>query len=117
MTGVTQVTSAVEVAAGGAAATGRSARVRVRLFAGAAAAAGTEERLLDVPAAAGAGGPTVDDLRRVLVEEHPALGPVLEVATVLVGEVAAEGDAALVVGPQDPAAPPVVDVLPPFAGG
>ncbi|ROP42873.1 molybdopterin converting factor small subunit [Pseudokineococcus lusitanus] len=115
MTGVTQVTSAVEVAAG-AATTGRSARVRVRLFAGAAAAAGTEERLLDVPAE-GTGVPTVEDLRRTLVAEHPALGPVLEVATVLVGEVAAEGDAALVVGPQDPAAPPVVDVLPPFAGG
>lgn len=116
MTRVTQVTSALEVAAGGAATTGRAARVRVRLFAGAAAAAGTEERLLDVPAA-GAGGPTVDDLRRTLVDEHPALGPVLEVATVLVGEVAAEGGAVLVVGPQDPAAPPVVDVLPPFAGG
>jgi sulfur-carrier protein len=116
VSGVTQVTSAVDVAAGGTASAGRTARVRVRLFAGAAAAAGTEERLLDV-AAAGRGAPTVDDLRRVLVEEHPALGPVLEVATVLVGEVAADGDAALLVGPQDPAAPPVVDVLPPFAGG
>lgn len=93
-------------------------RLRVRLFAGAAAAAGTEEVVVDVLAGRAGAVPLVADLRRVLAQRHPALGPVLEVATVLVGEVAAGPQEPVVVGPQDPAAPlPVVDVLPPFAGG
>ncbi|MEJ5912923.1 MoaD/ThiS family protein [Pseudokineococcus sp. 1T1Z-3] len=91
--------------------------VRVRLFAGAAAAAGTEEDTLEVTPARAGDVPVVADLRRALAVRHPGLGPVLEVATVLVGEVAA--------GPDDPVLPsgstdgpaPVVDVLPPFAGG
>ena len=94
------------------------ARLRVRLFAGAAAAAGTEEDVVDVLAGEAGAVPVVADLRRALARRHPALGPVLEVATVLVGEVAAGPQDPVVVGPQDPAAPlPVVDVLPPFAGG
>ncbi|MEJ5946248.1 MoaD/ThiS family protein [Pseudokineococcus basanitobsidens] len=93
-------------------------RLRVRLFAGAAAAAGTEEDVVDVLAGEAGAVPVVDDLRRALARRHPALGPVLEVATVLVDEVAAGPDEPLAPAPQDPSAPlPVVDVLPPFAGG
>jgi len=94
------------------------ARLRVRLFAGAAAAAGTEEEVVDVLAGEAGAVPVVADLRRALARRHPALAPVLEVATVLVGEVASGPQDPVVVGPQDPTAPlPVVDVLPPFAGG
>ncbi|GAA2034425.1 MoaD/ThiS family protein [Pseudokineococcus marinus] len=103
-------------APGGPAADG--VRLRVRLYAGAAAAAGTEEDVVDVLAGAAGAVPDVDDLRRALARRHPALAPVLEVATVLVGEVAAGPHDPVVVGPQLAGAPlPVVDVLPPFAGG
>lgn len=93
--------------------------VQVRYFAGAAAAAGVQEELVDVVA----GGPTgsvatVADLRRDLAALHPPLSPVLEVATVLVAETASGPDVPL--GGDEAVAGrsvPVVDVLPPFAGG
>lgn len=80
--------------------------VRVRYFAGAAAAAGTEGELVDLPA-----GAVLDDLRARVLDLHPALERVLAVATTLVDEVAvSQGSAPLRDGVE-------VDVLPPFAGG
>lgn len=80
--------------------------VRVRYFAGAAAAAGTEDELVTLPA-----GATLGDLRARVLDLHPALERVLAVATTLVDEVAVSRAGFPLpdgVG---------VDVLPPFAGG
>lgn len=85
-------------------------QLRVRYFAGAAAAAGTDEEQVEVP-----GGATAQDLARELALRHPRLEPVLEVATLLVEEVAVRDRAAVL---PDPAGGTLqVDVLPPFAGG
>ena len=84
----------------------RRLQVRVRYFAGAAAAAGLDEEvvLLDH-------GASAHDLLAHLRGVHPALARVLEVATALVDEVAVTDlSAPLRDGAQ-------VDVLPPFAGG
>ena len=86
--------------AGGAAASGE---VTVRYWAGARAAAGVETET--VPALA-----TVGDLAGALAVARPALGPVLEVATLLLDGRAATPE-------QDLPAGSVVEVLPPFAGG
>ncbi len=81
--------------------------VRVRYFAGAAAAAGTDEETVVLTG----GGRDVTALRERMVHLHPALERVLAVATLLVDEVGAtSGDVAL----DDQSR---VDVLPPFAGG
>jgi molybdopterin converting factor small subunit len=80
--------------------------IEVRYFAGAAAAAGTDAERLDVPE-----GSTVTDLLGRIARERPALVPVLEVASVLVDEVAVRDRSQAV---RDGAQ---VDVLPPFAGG
>ena len=80
--------------------------VSVRYFAGAAAAAGTEEEKVRLAA-----GATVAGLVGQLVEQHPRLSPVFEVASLLLDEVAVR-DRGVVV--PDGA---TVDVLPPFAGG
>ena len=86
--------------------TGTGARVEVRYFAGAAAAAGTGTEHLDLPA-----GSTVDDVLAALAAAHPPLRPVLEVASVLLDEVVARDRSTPVPdGAQ-------LDVLPPFAGG
>ena len=80
--------------------------LEVRYFAGAAAAAGTDAERLDLPA-----GSSVDDALAALAAAHPALVPVLEVASVLVDEVVVrERSTAVPDGAQ-------LDVLPPFAGG
>lgn len=73
--------------------------VTVRLFAAAAAAAGTTQ--LTVAAS------TLDGLRSLLV---PSVGVVLDRCSFLVDGLAAHGDVALAPGT-------TVDVLPPFAGG
>ncbi|MBR7741899.1 MoaD/ThiS family protein [Phycicoccus sp. BSK3Z-2] len=86
--------------AGGAAASGE---VTVRYWAGARAAAGVESET--VPGLA-----TVGDLAAALGAARPALGPVLEVATLLLDGRAATPE-------QDLPAGSVVEVLPPFAGG
>lgn len=78
------------------------ATVEVRYWAGARTAAGTERE--QVPAA------SLEELRRVLVSRHPALAPVLDVASLMVDGRTITGDAPLTVGCQ-------VEVLPPFAGG
>ncbi len=81
--------------------------VRVRYFAGAAAAAGTDEEVVVLAD----GGQDVSALRERMVHLHPSLERVLAVATLLVDEVSAtSGDAVLGDGAR-------VDVLPPFAGG
>ena len=88
-------------------------RVLVRYFAGAAAAAGVDEERLEVARAT-----TAAELAVVLGQRHPGLVRVLEVASLLVDEVAVRdrslplrgGGAA---GHEDVR----VDVLPPFAGG
>ena len=78
----------------------------VRYFAGAAAAAGTDEESLDLDATT-----TVAELRASLGRQRPGLVPVLAVASLLVdGVVATDDDAPLAAATQ-------VDVLPPFAGG
>ena len=83
-----------------------AARVEVRYFAGAAAAAGTGAEPLDLPA-----GATVGDALTALAAAHPALRPVLEVASVLLDEVVVrERSTPVPDGAQ-------LDVLPPFAGG
>ena len=81
-------------------------RVEVRYFAGAAAAAGTDAEHLRLPA-----GSAVEDVLTALAAAHPALRPVLEVASVLLGEVVVRDRSTPVPdGAQ-------LDVLPPFAGG
>ncbi len=79
--------------------------VRVRYFAGAAAAAGVDHE--DVVLT---GGCDVTALRERMVQLHPPLERVLAVATLLVDEVSAAGSVVL----HDQVG---VDVLPPFAGG
>lgn len=83
--------------------------VLVRFWAGARAAAGTPEVVVDV-----SGPLSVADLRSRLIADRPALEPVLPVCSVLVGEAP--------MGTRDPATvsvPPgaTVEFLPPFAGG
>ncbi|MGH3690343.1 MAG: MoaD/ThiS family protein [Microbacterium sp.] len=75
---------------------------RVRYFAAAAEAAGTdsEER----------GETSLVALRAAIVDEHPALAEILPRCAVLVDGVRTDGDLAL-----DDAE--LIDVLPPFAGG
>ncbi len=80
--------------------------VRVRYFAGACAAVGIEEESLPVPH-----DYTLADLRRELAVRHPRLAPVLQVATLLVDQVAVVDPGARIGGASQ------VDVLPPFAGG
>lgn len=78
--------------------------VNIRLFAGAAEAAGTESLAADVA--------TVGALRRDLVERYgPEFARVLGLCALLVNGTRATDDAA----PLPEAA--TVDVLPPFAGG
>ena len=85
--------------------------VRVRFFAGAAAAAGLDEEVVLLEG----GSATLSGLLLHLHDLHPRLGAVLEVASTLVDEVAVRADP-LEEGPplRDGAQ---VDVLPPFAGG
>ncbi|WP_144876240.1 MoaD/ThiS family protein [Microbacterium sp. 1.5R] len=75
---------------------------RVRYFAAAAEAAGTdaEER----------SEPTLQQLRDAVVAEHPALADILPRCAVMVDGVRSDDDRAL-----DDAL--LIDVLPPFAGG
>lgn len=75
---------------------------RVRYFAAAAEAAGTdsEER----------GETSLVELRAEIVAEHPALADILPRCAVLVDGVRTDGDLAL-----DDAE--LIDILPPFAGG
>ncbi len=76
---------------------------RVRYFAGAAEAAGTEEETID--------GASVDAVLDAAETAHPRLAEVLPRCSVLVdGQFATDRDAPLAVSA-------VVDVLPPFAGG
>lgn len=77
----------------------------VRYWAGARAAAGVTEEYVTLPEDA-----TVADVVAVVVEQHPALRPVLEVASLLL-----DGRAARREEPVGPAA--TLEVLPPFAGG
>ncbi|PWH05488.1 molybdopterin synthase sulfur carrier subunit [Brachybacterium endophyticum] len=79
--------------------------MRVRLFAGAADAAGTEETQLTGPMELG-------ELRRRLEESHgPEFARVLGLCSLLVDGTRTDQDAA-VIGEDA-----TVDVLPPFAGG
>ena len=80
--------------------------VSVRYFAGASAAAGLQEEKVEVQP-----GTTVAGLLQDLETVHPALAPVLAVASVLLDEVPVRDRTTPV---PDGAA---VDVLPPFAGG
>lgn len=75
---------------------------RVRYFAAAAEAAGTdaEERSEQ----------TLDELRAAVIADHPALGGILPRCAVLVDGVRSDDDRAL-------GDALLVDVLPPFAGG
>ncbi|MEJ2578499.1 MAG: MoaD/ThiS family protein [Kineosporiaceae bacterium] len=80
--------------------------VRIRYFAGAAAAAGTEQEDIRLTPKA-----TVADLVQVLTERHgPQLGRVLVSCSFLVDETAAGAHRPVPGGAE-------VDVLPPFAGG
>lgn len=80
--------------------------VRVRYFAGARAAAGTGEELLELPAPV-----TVGDLSAWLAERHgPDLARVLAASSFLVDEVSSPPERQVGAGA-------AVDVLPPFAGG
>ncbi len=81
-------------------------RLTVRYFAGAAAAAGRDDEVVELPS-----GADVAALRETLGRLHPRLGPVLVVAGLLLdGVTATAPDRALDDVQQ-------VDVLPPFAGG
>ena len=77
----------------------------VRYWAGAKAAAGTAQEYVPVTAAM-----TVADVVDTIEEAHPGLGPVLEVASLLLDGRAARRD--------EPVGDAVsLEVLPPFAGG
>lgn len=76
--------------------------VRVRYWAGARTAAGTADEQVQAV--------SIGELRRVLVDRHPALAAVLDVASLMVDGRTVTGDAALAPGA-------TVEVLPPFAGG
>lgn len=81
-------------------------QLRVRYFAGASAAAGLEEELVEMPE-----GATVDALAGLLGERHGGrLSRVLASSTFLVDEVPGGRERSLEGARQ-------VDVLPPFAGG
>lgn len=83
----------------------RTVAIEVRCFAAAAETAGTEKETVALP-------PTTDlgTLKTVLIDRHgPDMARVLSVAMFLVGDELTR-DPARAVGP-------VVDVLPPFAGG
>ena len=81
-------------------------QLTVRYFAGASAAAGLEEELVEVP-----DGATLDALADVLAERHGGrLARVLASSSFLVDEVPGSRDRTLAGARQ-------VDVLPPFAGG
>jgi molybdopterin synthase sulfur carrier subunit len=81
-------------------------RLRIRYFAGAAAAAGTTGEDVQL-----LGGCDVTALVAALATAHgPGLARVLQAATFLVDEVSASRDQVLTDGQS-------VDVLPPFAGG
>jgi molybdopterin converting factor subunit 1 len=80
-------------------------RVTVRLFARARDLAGAEALTVELPA-----GATVADLRRRLLEERPALGPLLPRCAVAVGGDFAEETRALADGEE-------AAVLPPVSGG
>lgn len=104
---VTVMQGGAAMTQGGAAMTqARTHTLQVRYFAGASAAAGTGSEELELAVGADAGA-----LRAELVRRHPGLGPVLQVATLLVDGVASRDPAATL----DDATQ--VDVLPPFAGG
>ncbi|MCA1783296.1 MAG: MoaD/ThiS family protein [Dermatophilaceae bacterium] len=77
----------------------------VRYWAGARAAAGTTEEYVPLP-----DGATVADVVATLEAAHPDLGPVLEVASLLVDGRAARGE-------EPVGAATSLEVLPPFAGG
>ena len=79
--------------------------VKVRLFAAARAAAGTES--MQVPA-----GPLVSVLDGLIVD-HPALAEVLPRCSYLIDGLAVHGDPVDVLVPEGAE----LDVLPPFAGG
>lgn len=83
-----------------------TATVRVRLFAGARAAAGgtaeTDRAVTD--------GARLGEVLDGLAADHPALATVLTACSFLVDEVRARRDTPLRAGQ-------VVDVLPPFSGG
>ncbi len=81
-------------------------QLRVRYFAGASAAAGLEEELVELP-----DGATVDALAGLLAERHGGrLATVLASSSFLVDEVPGGRERPLAGARQ-------VDVLPPFAGG
>nr|WP_255480541.1 MoaD/ThiS family protein [Quadrisphaera sp. RL12-1S] len=84
--------------------------MQVRYFAGAAAAAGVDEELVEVDDDA-----TAAQLVAVLARRHPRLVPVLEVASLLADEVAVRDRGQRLVAPAGRRLQ--VDVLPPFAGG
>lgn len=80
--------------------------LQVRYFAGAAAAAGTDEARVELPASA-----TLGDLADQLGADNEHLARVVRVASFVVdGRVTADRTTAL-------AGVAAVDVLPPFAGG
>lgn len=76
--------------------------VRVRYWAGARTAAGTADEQVQAV--------SITELRRVVVDRHPALVAVLDVASLMVDGRTVTGDADLPAGS-------TVEVLPPFAGG
>ncbi len=78
--------------------------IRVRFFAGAAEAAGTESAYVSAS--------TLGELRSRLVEQHgAAFGRILGRCSVLVNGVRSEHDATALADDD------TIDVLPPFAGG
>lgn len=92
----------------------RETAITVRYWAGARAAAGTAEDVLEVDAAAGE--LTLADVVARVLELHPGeqMARTVGVCSVLLGEqpVRSQDPAAVVVRPGD-----VVELLPPFAGG
>ena len=81
------------------------AQVSVRYWAGARAAAGTDVEQLS--------GASVGEVLRAAVAAHPALTPVVAVATILLDGRVVGGDEPLAAGVEGL----VLEVLPPFAGG
>ena len=86
----------------GSAAGAAGCSITVRYWAGARAAAGTEQDVVT--------GRTVGDAVTAVTALHPALEPIAAVSTLLLGGRAVTREAVLLDGA-------VLEVLPPFAGG
>lgn len=85
-------------------------RYEVRYWAGAAAAAGTEQEWLEPAAHVEDGAVRVADLRAVMAQHHPGMEAVLARCSILVDGARCDDEVQVAPGAR-------LEVLPPFVGG